>query len=151
MNILLLTDYYPPDKIGGVGEIARQLAVAYRGMGHTVTVLTTGRARGDEAAAGIVRSTPGLVRGVFLNNLVAWRLLRRERIDFVHLHQSGTTLFLIPARWLACRPVVASSLQVSYISEAREIRTISVGGVRVRPRAAGLRGISPQRSCHRGE
>jgi glycosyltransferase involved in cell wall biosynthesis len=133
MNILLLTDYYPPDKLGGVGEIVRQLRAAYRAMGHTVFVVTTGTARNEEIRDGIFRSSTSLIRGVFLNNLNVLRLLRRERISLVHMHQSSTTLFLLARPFLRPFPFVLDSLQVSYITEAREIRVIDVAGRRFRP------------------
>ena len=134
MNVLILSDYYPPDKTGGVGEIARRLRDAYEALGHRVFVLTTGEKRPEEARSGIRRSSRSLLTGVLANNLHALRLLRREAISLVHLHQSSTTLFLLAKPFLRPFPVVLDSLQVSYLSEAREIRTLVVGGRRFRPR-----------------
>ena len=130
MTILILADYYPPDRIGGVGTIARGLAEAYRALGHRVIVLTTGASR-DEA--GVIRGSRRLGWGVVTNNVRALRVIHREGVKLVHLHQSGTTLFLLARRFVRNFPLVLSSLQVSYLSEAREIRPIDVGGRRVEP------------------
>jgi glycosyltransferase involved in cell wall biosynthesis len=134
VNILIVTDYYPPDRIGGVGTIAQGLADAYRGLGHRVFVLTTGEPRADERARGVLRSARRLSWGVLKNNVAALLLIARERIDFVHLHQAGTTLFLLVRPLLRVRPRVMTSLQVSYLSEAREVRTAGVAGRTLRPR-----------------
>lgn len=130
MTILILTDYYPPDRVGGVGAIARGLADAYRALGHRVLVLTTGTSRGEE---GVIRGARGLTWGVFANNVRALRLIRREGVTLVHLHQSGTTLFLLLRRLVRSFPFVLNSLQVSYVSEAREIRTHVVHTRRIHP------------------
>ena len=134
MKILVLTDYYPPDKTGGVGEIARGLRDAYRALGHEVLVLTTGRARPEEAREGILRSARGLLAGALLNNLAVLREIRRGGVGLVHLHQSSTTLFLLARPFLGGFPFVLDSLQVSYLSEAREVRAFEVDGQRFRPR-----------------
>lgn len=130
MTILILTDYYPPDRIGGVGAIAHGLADAYRALGHRVIVLTTGVSAGEP---GVVRGSRRLGWGVFANNVRALRIIRREAVSLVHLHQSGTTLFLLARHAMRNFPFVLNSLQVSYISEAREIRPIDVAGRRVEP------------------
>ena len=120
MTILILTDYYPPDRIGGVGAIAQGLAVAYRALGHRVIVLTTGVSPSGED---VIRGARRLMWGVLTNNARALRLIRREGVSLVHMHQSGTTPFLLARRLMRRFPFVLSSLQVSYVSEAREIRT----------------------------
>lgn len=130
MTILILTDYYPPDRIGGVGAIAQGLAEAYRALGHRVLVLTTGASTGDP---NVIRGARGLVRGVLTNNVRALRIIRREGVRLVHLHQSGTTLFLLLRRLLRDFPMVVDSLQVSYVSEAREIRAHAALGRRFAP------------------
>lgn len=130
MTILVLTDYYPPDRIGGVGTIAHGLAAAYRALGHRVLVLTTGTSSGERD---VIRGSRNLAWGVLTNNVRALRIIRREGVKLVHLHQSGTTLFLLARRFKRNFPVVLDSLQVSYVSEAREVRAHTVQGRRVAP------------------
>ena len=131
MTILIITDYYPPDRVGGVGVIAHGLAQAYRALGHRVIVLTTGRSTGE---ADVIRGGRSLSMGVLGNNFRAWRLIRREGVSLVHLHQAGTTLFLLGRPFTRRFPFVLDSLQVSYLSEAREVRTVRIAGRHFAPR-----------------
>jgi glycosyltransferase involved in cell wall biosynthesis len=135
VKILILTDYYPPDKIGGVGEIAKNLKDSYDKKGHETWVLTTGS---SSAAKRVVRSSPSLIKGVFLNNIKAIQLIRNNDIDIINAHQSTTTLFLltkyIPFLYKKF-PKVVNSFQVSYFSEFRNIKTVRVRGKVFRPQA----------------
>lgn len=135
MKILLVTDYFPPDKVGGVGVIASELKRAYEALGHEVIVLTTGRRRRSEIRRNIFRSSTRLSWGVLLNNLHSLKLIRREDIDLVHMHQASSTFFLVARTFCRNFPFVLDSLQVSYLSEAREISAFSVGDRVFRPRA----------------
>jgi len=130
VTILIITDYYPPDRVGGVGTIAHGLAESYRALGHHVIVLTTGRSTGEPD---VIRGGASLAMGVLGNNLRAWRLIRREGVSLVHLHQAGTTLFLLGRPFTRRFPFVLDSLQVSYLAEAREVRTVRVAGRRFAP------------------
>ncbi len=133
MNILILTDYYPPDKLGGVGEIAKNLKHAYESCGHHATILTTGEEKKAEYTQGVIRSTKQLIFGVFWNNIIALRMILRGEVDVIHLHQSATTLFLL------CKPLfrhllfVIHSFQVSYFSEFQEIKPVMIEGRTFRP------------------
>jgi glycosyltransferase involved in cell wall biosynthesis len=133
MRILLLTDYFPPDKIGGVGEIASHLKSSYEAKGHEVSVLTTGCSRDSERSRRIIRSARSLVAGGIINNFHVLRFMRAHSVDAIHLHQSSTTLFLFLRPFKKRFPFVLNSLQVSYISEAREIKSLEYGGKRFRP------------------
>lgn len=133
MHIAIVTDYYPPDRIGGVGEIAARLREAYIAAGHRVTVITSGTMRAEEAAVGIRRIAPSLGRAVLAANATLVRLMRDDPVDVVHLNHAASTLFLLMRLWWPSRPAVISSLQVSYISEAREVRSVTVAGERFRP------------------
>lgn len=133
MKILILTDYYPPDKLGGVGEIAKNLKIAYENKGHEVWVLTTGATAGEHR---VIRSSKSLLKGVFLNNLKAIGLIRKHGFDVINAHQSTTTLFLltkyIPFLYKKF-PKVVNSFQVSYFSEFSHIRKIKLNGKTFKP------------------
>lgn len=136
MNILIISDYFPPDKLGGIGEIAKNLQRHYDLLGHDAYVLTTGRRPAADAEVRVYRSGKSLILGVLRNNVTALRLIRRLSIDVVHLHQASTTFFLLLRlfRWPSLRRVqVVSSFQVSYWNEMREVRTIRRGGFTFRP------------------
>lgn len=127
MRILILTDYYPPDKLGGVGQIAESLCEEYEKAGHDVWVLTTGTQQIKQKQ--IIRSSTNLIKGVFINNIRAIQLIRREDIETVNMHQSSTTLFLLTKHlpFLYRKfPKIVNSFQVSYFSEFKHIRSITV-------------------------
>lgn len=135
MNILIITDYLPPDKLGGVGEIAKNLKSAFERQGHTVYVLTTGKQTDDDFQNNIYRSSENLIWGVFLNNFIALSLIRKFSIDIINLHQSTTTLFLLAKLFksLFGFPKVVNSFQVTYFSEFKEIKTVTLDGLSFRP------------------
>jgi glycosyltransferase involved in cell wall biosynthesis len=136
MNILILTDYYPPDKIGGVGEIAKNLKQAYENHGHIVYVLTTGRKTKQETSRGIFRSSKSLIWGIFLNNILTLYLIRKYKIEMVNMHQSSTSLFLLAKilQPITGFPLVISSFQVTYFSEFSEINSVTIEGITFKPR-----------------
>lgn len=133
MKILIITDYYPPDKLGGVGEIAKNLKAAYEAKGHETWVLTTGSSKNEKR---VIRSSASLTKGVFLNNLKIIKLIRQHQFDVINAHQSTTTLFLltkfIPFLYKKF-PKVVNSFQVSYFSEFSNIRSIKLFGHAFRP------------------
>ena len=133
MKILILTDYYPPDKLGGVGEIAKNLKQTYDKKGHETWVLTTGKTK---STSHIIRSSESLIKGVFLNNIRAIQLIRKYGIEIINMHQSTTALFLLTRfiPFLYKRfPKVVNSFQVSYFSEFSNIRTVSIDGHKFKP------------------
>ncbi len=134
MNIIILTDYYPPDKLGGVGEIARNLKIAYENLGHKAIVITTGKRQQSEIEEGVIRTADRLVVGVFLGNLAVLSQMKRQSVDLIHIHQSATTLFLFSRWFKRSLPKVISSFQVSFFSEARHIRRVRIGGKLFKPR-----------------
>lgn len=133
MRILILSDYYPPDKLGGVGEIAKNLRNAYEAKGHETWVLTTGESKNEKR---VIRSSKNLIKGVFLNNLQAISLIRKQDIDIINMHQSTTTLFLLTKYipFLYKRfPRVINSFQVSYFSEFAHIKAVRLSGKLFKP------------------
>jgi glycosyltransferase involved in cell wall biosynthesis len=135
MNILILTDYLPPDKLGGVGEIAKNLKSAFERQGHTVYVLTTGKQTDEDFQNNVFRSSKNLIWGVFLNNFIALSLIRKFSIDVINLHQSTTTLFLLAKLFKSFFgfPKVVNSFQVTYFAEFKEIKTVTLDGLSFRP------------------
>jgi glycosyltransferase involved in cell wall biosynthesis len=133
MKILILTDYYPPDKLGGVGEIAKNLKTVYEAKGHETWVLTTGTSAGEER---VIRSSASLMKGVFLNNIETIKLIRKHRFDVINAHQSTTMLFLltkyVPFLYKKF-PKVVNSFQVSYFSEFNNVRSIKPFGRKFTP------------------
>jgi len=134
VNILLLSDYYPPDKIGGVGEIAKNLRHSFEQKGHRVFVLTTGHTHDDPH---VIRGSRSLIKGIFLNNFRALRIIRRHKIDVIHIHQATSTLFLLVRYipfWYSRFPRVINSFQVSYVSEFKQVKRVKIGRRIFRPK-----------------
>lgn len=55
MHILVLSNLYPPDVLGGYELLARDLVEALRSRGHTVEVLTTGTPGGEPSVFRVLR------------------------------------------------------------------------------------------------
>lgn len=134
MKILIVTDYYPPGHLGGIGEVAAGLASAYRMQGHTTFVLTTGAKQPADKEQGILRSFSRLLPGVLLNNLLVRNLVREQCIDLVHVQQASSTLFLL-GRKRGERPIILYTMHVSYAAEASQITPYDLGGRLFRPHA----------------
>lgn len=135
LNILILTDYYPPHKLGGVGEIAKRLKSSYEDLGHKAHVLTTGKSCEQEKRNNVVRTTKSLTLGIIVNNFIAPYLIKKHRINVIHLHQSSTTLFLVLRifRTLIKFPFIINSFQVTYFSEFKHIKPVKVGSFTIEP------------------
>ncbi|MCZ6602194.1 MAG: glycosyltransferase family 4 protein [Planctomycetota bacterium] len=125
-----MTDTYPPDRIGGVGEVVASLRDAYRRKGHEVTVYTTGTAADREE--GIVRlgASPALFGGASL--LLP---LRFRSLDLLHIHQaSAPGIYLARAALGNRRPLLITTFHASSREEAWQVRgRILPDGIRVRP------------------
>jgi glycosyltransferase involved in cell wall biosynthesis len=120
MNILLVTEYYPPRVFGGGELSAQMLAQALALRGHTVTVLTA-RAENqaeaaDERGVRVIRRlrTGSATAGIWdtLKRLFVLpgsarrelsRLLRLERFDVVHCPNPSSGAILRPAASVAHR------------------------------------------------
>ncbi|GBF38922.1 glycosyltransferase family 4 protein [Leptospira johnsonii] len=137
MNILIITDYFPPDKIGGVGEIARNLQNYYQQKGNNTYVLTTGKKNPSDESSKVFRTSSGLIKGVFLGNFRVLGLIKKYNIDVINLHQASTTLFLFAKpfyRILGKKfPKVVNSFQVNYFSELKEVKSVNIQGYTFRP------------------
>jgi glycosyltransferase involved in cell wall biosynthesis len=134
MNILIITDYYPPGHLGGIGEVAAGLASAYRKLGHSIFVLTTGPEQPADKEHGILRSFSRLLPGVLLNNLLVRNLIRKQSIDLVHVQQASSTVFLM-GRKRGKSPTILYTMHVTYAAEAAQITPYTLGGSLFRPHA----------------
>jgi len=106
MKVLHLVPYYPPERMGGVGEFVAHLHAALREAGHTSTVVTAGN-NSEEDIHRIAR-TP---LGWFLKTALWVR--RAAAYDIVHA-QSGEALPAIVL--LACWPRKCKILLTFHLS-----------------------------------
>ena len=124
MRILHLAPYYPPDHVGGVGEVARSLHEALLARGHTSEVATRGRG----AAPGVHRIARSRL-GWFLATL-AWTA-RAARADVVHCHSGEALPVMLALRlWPRRRARVLLTLHVCGAEMARAERPYALEGRR---------------------
>ena len=124
MRILHFAPYYPPDRVGGVGEVARALHEGLLERGHASEVATRGRG----AAAGVHRIARSRL-GWFLATL-AWTA-RAARCDVVHCHSGEALPVLLALRlWPGRRARVLLTLHVSAAEMSRAERSYALEGRR---------------------
>lgn len=89
MNICFIVDYYPPDRLGGVGESAKYLKDALENAGHEVFVLTTGKKSEDsEIERNVIRLSKQLSLFPFALFFTITSLIKRLKIELIHVHHS---------------------------------------------------------------
>ncbi len=122
LRILLVANTLPPNDLSGVGEQVLHLARGLREAGHDVVVLGRGGtgARGPKLLFPLTVTTPVL------------RALQRWRPHVVQVHESDGALAALltatVAPLLEPAPIVAASMQVSYVEEWRAVRPLVAGG-----------------------
>lgn len=132
LKILHVVSYFPPDRVGGVGEVAAYLHQGLLERGHDSHVLTTGTSSDDSRVHRVV-ARPG---GFSLATLLQHRLVRD--FDIVHA-QHGEALPLLAAARLATQSRLLLTLHVSNREISRSNRQYSVDGHRFR---GGLNGLT---------
>jgi glycosyltransferase involved in cell wall biosynthesis len=106
VRIGLVADYFPPGRLGGVGEVAASLRDAYEALGAEVTLIRPG--------------VPG--RGA-------------RRMDILHVHQALAPWVYLLRALPGRRPVVITTIHASSREEMRQVRPRRIGGGRwIRPR-----------------
>jgi glycosyltransferase involved in cell wall biosynthesis len=125
LGVLHVVSYFPPDRIGGLGEVVAHLHEALLRAGHDSHVLTSGRTTGDPR---IVRLPGGPTRFT----LTCWRhLSRAKRADVVHVHHGEALLLLLLMRLLRVRVPIVLTLHVSLPHLMRSLRPFEVNGHRL--------------------
>jgi glycosyltransferase involved in cell wall biosynthesis len=124
VRVLHVSPYYPPARLGGVGEVARSLHEGLLRRGHDSLVVTRGRGSGDGVRR-IARSRLGWFLATAL-----WAR-RAAGYDVVHFH-SGEALPLLLALRLARRrrARVLVTLHVGAAQMARAERPYRLAGRR---------------------
>lgn len=130
MKILLVSDYYPPDKFGGVGEVVKNLHKQLVNHGHRVKVLTSGHRHSSEVD--IIRTSPRLILATLKNIPYLLKLLKEFKPDIVHLHQpTFPAAFLV--RLVKPSVPVVTTVHASPIREWQETHPVNVTGLVVSP------------------
>jgi glycosyltransferase involved in cell wall biosynthesis len=126
VQVIHFAPYFPPERIGGVGEFVARLHGALLAAGHDSTVATWGRA----PAPGVRRIARGPFGCFFASALEA---ARAARCDLVHC-QSGEALPLMLALALRRRRArVVANFHVGQRGMARALRPYTLEGRRFAP------------------
>jgi len=113
VKILHVVAYFPPDRIGGVGEVAAHLHRALLAAGHASRVVTAGTSRDDPTVERIAESPLS-----FLTRLSAYATHSRE-FDLVHCHHGDAVLMLLAMRARRIRTPVLATYHVAHGGMAR--------------------------------
>lgn len=105
-SVAHVVSYYPPDRVGGVGEHVRVIHEGHLELGIESTVLTSGETRTDPTVHRVGRSP----RAFFLQS---WRLTRRAMsCDVIHAHHGEGLLLLLLVRMRRRRPRILMMFHV---------------------------------------
>lgn len=113
MKILHVVAYFPPDRIGGVGEVAAHLHRALLAAGHASRVVTAGTSRDDPTVERIAASPLA-----FLTRLTGYAAQTRD-FDLVHCHHGDAVLMLLAMRAGRVRTPVLATYHVGHGGMAR--------------------------------
>jgi glycosyltransferase involved in cell wall biosynthesis len=143
MKVLHVVPYFPPERLGGVGEYAARLHRALRAAGHESRVLTraAGKAspwRRDEPAQPVPPHSPTPEAGVeviartplgwFLRSALQAR--RAAHYDVVHVHAGEALPLLLALALRRERPPILTTFHVSYAGVAASLRPYTLEGQR---------------------
>ncbi|MFC1707541.1 glycosyltransferase family 4 protein [Planctomycetota bacterium] len=124
MRVLHAATYYPPDRIGGVGEVVRHLHCGLLASGHQSTVLTSGHSGQDPAVLRIASSPQRFVIEVAKQAGMA------SDVDVVHCHHGETMLLLLAMRARGIGTPVLATFHVAYRGMAQAFAPYVLEGIR---------------------
>ena len=121
-RVLHVVSYFPPDRLGGVGEVVAHVHRALRAAGHASTVLTTGVSTDDPCVRRIASSP-----GTFSFAAMRYASLARAA-ELVHIHHGEGVGLLGAMRALGIQTPVLLTLHVSVAAMCRSLGPYRVGG-----------------------
>jgi glycosyltransferase involved in cell wall biosynthesis len=121
LRVLHVVPYFPPDRIGGVGEVAAHMHRELLTRGHKSQVITSGTTTEDPRVRRIASSP-----SAFALKCAAQAGFLRE-FDVVHCHH-GEALALLLANWIRGRIPVLLTLHCSCSGIARSHRPYELAG-----------------------
>ncbi len=133
MKVLHVVAYFPPERMGGVGEVVAHLHRALLGAGHESQVWTSGRSDSDARVRRLAAGPLGFV-------LALARLAAAARgFDVLHCHHADAILLLLVLRMRAPRPRVLVTFHVGHREMGSAWRPYAIDGRRVGTGLAGWR------------
>ena len=106
MKIFHVVSYFPPDRIGGVGEVASWIHRGLLAEGHDSVVLTSGRPRGEDRIFRIAAGPVGFILGV-----PRYVSMTRD-FDLVHCQGGDALGLLVAMRLIGIRTPVLATFHV---------------------------------------
>lgn len=126
LRILHVAPYFPPERIGGVGEVVAHVHRELLRRGHQSHVLTTGRDRSDPLIHRVATGPSGLV-------FAAVRHTRLARLaDIVHMHHGESLGLLVGVKALGLDVPVLLTLHARAACLRRSMASFQIDGYRVR-------------------
>ena len=120
-NVLHVVSYYPPDRMGGVGEVVATLHRGLLAAGHQSRVVTTGGSRADPLVLRVSRSPTGFP-------LLSARALTLARTaDVVHVHHGEALGLLAGLKLLRIETPILLTLHVNVAAMASAMRPYRAG------------------------
>lgn len=143
MKVMHVVPYYPPDRLGGVGEYAARLHRALLEAGHDSLVVTRGTTR-EPRVRRIARSAPG-----WFLRCAGWAGAAM-RYDVVHVHAGEALPLLLALALRRRRPRILATFHVSYAGVAASLRPYRLEGRRFGGGAGALVQRTLVAWAHRG-
>lgn len=127
MKVLHVVPYFPPDRIGGVGEVAAHLHHSLLAAGHDSRVVSSGETDDDPRVHRFGRSPRRLALAVLRS------LRHAQGVDVVHAHHGEALLLLAALRVRRLRPRILVTMHVDNRRIGRSFRPYTVNGRPIRP------------------
>lgn len=134
MNILIISDHFPPDKIGGVWLCVKELKRCFESKGHNTLILSIGGKKANDHKENIIRPFKNFFLGIFFNNFIALYLIFTNKIDIIYNHQSSSPFFLLFNKIPFINfPKVVSTFHMTFFSEYSEVKDITISQSKFSP------------------
>jgi len=123
MKVLLVIDYFPPDKLGGAGEAVYNLQKHLQKRGIETIVITSGKR--NDADVNVIRICRSVKLSFLLSFLLLPFLIKKIRPDVINFHQASNAFIALPKLlYPKSFPAVVATLQVSNKQVAQEIHPV---------------------------
>lgn len=130
IKICFIVDYYPPDRLGGVGESACYLKETLKNNGHDVAVLTTGRKSSNQSIEkNVFRLSKNLL---FFPLALLFRfpsLYKKYNFDIIHFHHTiGFTVLFWKYFYQKRFPATVFTFKCSRFHIMKSLKNIAIDG-----------------------
>lgn len=142
MKVLHIVSYFPPGRIGGVGEMVSHLHSSLLRQGHRSVVLTSGRSNADPMVWRIAESPAG-----FLSNLLKYTGRTRD-FDVVHCHQGDAVFLALAMRLRRISTPILTTYHVGHRGMGHAMKSYRLEGRRFETGWKGWKYRNLTARCH---